>query len=150
VSLAGAAAGVSSAATAKDSYEWSATLVSFDSASSTAVFQARIETHANIEGLENFSDGDRLILTWTGRSWAAGVRGLAKNPALTPESLSLPVEYVSTEREGQYLNFRIPVPADSVAVIESFDPGTRVVGVSPRMATDWDSGVRHLRHYNDI
>lgn len=139
-----------SARTEHHDYEWSGTLVSFDEAARTAVVQARIETYAKIDGLDRFSAGDRLILTWTGRNWAAGVRGLAADPELTPETLSLPVEFVSTEREGRYLNFRIPVPAGAVDAIAAMEPGTRVTGMSPRMATDWNTAVRSLRHYNDI
>jgi len=131
-------------------YEWSATLVSYDEASRTAVVQARVESYVSIEGLDEFSDGDRLILTWTGRNWAAGIRGLAADPELTPETLSLPVEFVSTERDGQYVNFRIPVPANAADTIASMEPGTRVTGMSPRMATDWDTAVSSLRDYNDI
>ena len=131
-------------------YEWSATLISFDKASSTAVLQARIESYVTIDGLEEFSDGDRLILTWTGRSWAAGVRGLAPDPELTPDTLSLPVEFVSTERDGRYVNFRISVPANAVETLAAMEAGTRVTGTSPRMATDWKTGVSSLRHYNDV
>ena len=149
VFLGGTATSLGIAATSNDNYEWSGKLISFDPAAKTAVFQARIETHANIEGLDDYSDGDRLILTWTGRSWAAGVRGLSANPKLEPGTLSLPVEFVSTERDGQYLNFRVPVPAAAVDTIAKFEPGVRVTGISPKMATDWDSGVSMLRHYND-
>lgn len=131
-------------------YEWSATLVSFDQASETAVLQARVESYVTIEGLDEFSDGDRLILTWTGRNWAAGIRGLAADPDLTPETLSLPVEFVSTERDGRYVNFRIPVPVSAVATIAAMEPGTRITGMSPRMATDWDTAVSSLRDYNDV
>jgi len=149
VLLSSTAASLSFAATSKDSYGWSGKLISFDPGAQTAVFQARIETHANIEGLDDFSDGERLILIWTGRSWAAGVRGLSANPKLEPAALSLPVEFVSTERDGQYVNFRIPVPDAAVDTIATFEPGVRVTGISPKMATDWDSGVSMLRHYND-
>lgn len=131
-------------------YEWSATLVSFDEASMTAVVQARIESYVDIEGLDEFSEGQRLILTWTGRNWAAGVRGLSADPELTPDTLSLPVDFVSTESDGRYVNFRIPVPSDAVDAIATMEPGTRVTGMSPRMATDWDTAVSSLRDYNDV
>jgi hypothetical protein len=135
---------------AHKTYEWSANLISFDSATDTAVLQARVESYVQIPGLEDFSDGDRLILTWTGRTWAAGIRGLAEDPELTPDTLSLPVEFVSSERDGQYINFRVPVPAGSVDAIAGMEPGMRVTGVSPRMATNWTTGVSLLRHYNDV
>jgi hypothetical protein len=140
----------SSAQAEHHDYEWSATLISYDEASRTAVVQARIESYVSIEGLDEFSDGDRLILIWTGRNWAAGIRGLAADPELTPETLSLPVEFVSTERDEQYVNFRIPVPDSAVDTIASMEPGTRVTGMSPRMATDWDTSVSSLRDYNNI
>jgi hypothetical protein len=151
--LLGAAAFVSlssAAATSQQNYDWSATLVSFDKASKTAVLQARVESYAHIEGLDEFSDGDRLILSWTGRMWAAGIRDLSANPKLMPGTLSLPVEFVSSERDGQYINFRIQVPAGSVDTLAGMDPGTRVTGISPKMATAWGTGVTSLRNYNDI
>ena len=133
-----------------DVYEWSANLVSFDEATATAVFQARVETYANIEGLDDFSDGDRLILSWTGRSWAAGVRDLARDANLEEGTLALPVEFVSTEREGRYVNFRVPVPDAYLETIGAMEPGTRVTGVSPKTLADWGSSIGELRHYNDI
>ncbi len=131
-------------------YEWSATLVSFDEATNTAVFQAMVASHVAIDGLDSFVDGDRLILTWSGRTWASGIRGLAKDPVPTPDSLSLPVEFVSSEQDGRYINFRVPVPESAVEAISGFDAGTRVTGTSPRMAADWHNGVTALRHYNDV
>ena len=131
-------------------YEWSAELVSFDAATNTAEFRALVASHVEIDGLDTFSDGDRLILTWSGRSWASGIRGLARNPELTPETLSLPVEFVSSERDGRYIVFRIPVPENSVETISGMEAGMRVTGISPRMASNWDNGVNLLRHYNDV
>lgn len=133
-----------------DTYVWSATLVSVDREQMTAVVQARIEPYAEIEGLDTYADGDRLILSWTGRSWAAGVRDLARDPELAAGTLKLPVEFVSTEREGTYLNFRIHVPEAYVETIAAMEPGTRVTGYSPREITDWNGSIVRLRHYNDV
>lgn len=133
-----------------ETYEWSAKLVSFDSATNTAVVQALVESYVDIDGLDEFFDGDRLILTWTGRHWAAGIRSLDRDPDLTDSPLLLPVEFVSTELDGRYVNFRIPVPESARSEIAGFEPGTRVTGTSPRMATEWAKGVISLRHYNDI
>ena len=70
--LAGAAAaaaflGLTAAATSAempmdDVYDWSASLISVDQATGTAVFQARIEAYAHIGGLDSYKDGDRLTL----------------------------------------------------------------------------------------
>ena len=151
IGLAGSAALAATAMAAEhDSYEWSAQLVSFDEASATAVMQARVEGHARIDGLDRFADGDRLTLVWTGRTWAAGIRDLARNPELTPETLSLPVEFVSTERDGEYINFRVKVPAAAIDKLAAMDPGVRITAVSPKRTAAFDSGVISMRHYNDI
>lgn len=131
-------------------YEWSAKLVSFDETTNTAVLQERVASHIQIADLDSFTEGDRLILIWSGRSWASGIRDLAADPELTPDTLSLPVEFVSAERDGAYINFRIPVPQDAVAMMASFEDGVRITGTSPRMAADWNNSVLSLRHYNDI
>jgi hypothetical protein len=149
--LSSPAAVASEAETMRDeTYEWSANLISFDEAERSAVLQARVDTYRPIENLDEFAEGDQLILSWTGRFWASGIRGLARDPDLEPGTLALPVEFVSSERDGKYINFRIPVPADAVDAIADMDPGTRVTGTSPKMAMDWHEGVTMLRHYNDV
>ena len=62
ICLAGFAANAASMATDKDNYDWSATLVSFDKTTQMAVFQARIEEYPGIDNLDQFHDGDRLML----------------------------------------------------------------------------------------
>jgi hypothetical protein len=151
VGLAGAASAAGGANTALDEpYEWNAKLVSYDAATHTAVLEAMVEAYVRIDGLDKMADGDRLILTWTGRYWAGGIRSLEQNPSLTPSSLSLPVEFVSVEHDGRYVDFRIPVPESARGLLAGMEPGTRVTGVSPRMATDWAKGVISLRDYNDV
>jgi hypothetical protein len=149
--LAGAALGAASAYAAQaETYEWSASLVSFDAASGTAILQERVEAHAAIDGLDDFAEGERLTLVWTGRSWAAGIRDLVRDSDLDPEVLALRVEFVSSERDGRYINFRVKLPADSVDRIAAIGPGARVTGVSPRAVASWDQSVIALRPYNEI
>ena len=149
--LLAAAAGTSGArAATEETYQWSAQLVSFDAGSRTAVLEERVESHADITGLDGFADGDRLTLVWTGRSWAAGIRDLAQEPRLEPGTLTLPVEFVAAVRDGEYLRFRIRVPADAVERLAAMDPGVRVRGESPRSGGSFDEAVVTLRHYNDL
>lgn len=137
-------------AAAPEPYEWSASLISFDDATNTAVFRARVASHVKIDRIDSFEEGDRLILTWSGRLWASGIRDLARDPELTPDTLSLPVEFVSSEGDGKYIDFRVAVPESAVETISGLEAGMRVTGISPRMATDWHDGVLSLRHYNDV
>jgi hypothetical protein len=133
-------------------YEWSAVLVSLDQGSRTAVVRAPVATHAVLDNVEEFSAGDRVVLIWSGRISATAVYDLAVEPELAPGMLSLPVEFVSLASDdgGQYVDFRINVPAESVATLASFVPGHRITGISPEMATEWNTSVESLRHYNDV
>ena len=145
-----AASATAARAAAAENYEWSAKLVAFDAAAGTAVLQERVETHADIAGLDGFTDGEPLTLVWTGRSWAAGIRDLAREPELAPGALTLPVEFVSSERDGEYINFRIKVPASAIEKLAAMEPGVRVRGESPRSGASFDDAVISLRHYNDV
>lgn len=133
-------------------YEWSAVLVSLDQNARTAVVRARVASHAKIEGLDELSPGDRLTLVWSGKNWAGDVLDLAANPELEEGALTLPVEFVaqSSNDSGQYVDFRISVPAESVEQLASFTPGHRITGVSPRMAAAPAASVESIRHYNEV
>jgi hypothetical protein len=148
--FAGAASAVGVSAASDETYEWSAKLVSFDAASRTAVLEERVESHADIAGLDGFADGDRLTLVWTGRSWAAGIRDLARDPELAPGTLTLPVEFVASVRDGEYVQFRIKVPASAVEKLATIQPGMRVRGEALRSGGSFDAAVTELRHYNDV
>lgn len=149
----GGAASTANGQTADDadaSYTWTAYLVDFDDAEQTATLKARVASHADIENLDSFAAGERATLTWSGRQWAAGIRDLDRDTKLSTELLTLPVEFVASERDGEYIHFRVPVPDEVVATISGFEPGTALTGTSPRMEDDWDSAVIALRHYNDV
>ena len=69
-----------------NAYTWSAELVSFESRTNTAVVEARIESHASIDTLESFSEGERLILVWSGLNRAARSATSAGRRPATPTS----------------------------------------------------------------
>ena len=133
-------------------YEWSAVLVSVDQNARTAVVRARVASHAKIQGLDRFTPGQRLTLVWSGKNWAGDVLNLAANPQVEEGALTLPVEFVaqSSNDSGQYVDFRISIPADAVAKVASFTPGHRVTVVSPRApTTDRGASIMSIRHYNE-
>lgn len=134
---------------ADETYEWSAEVVRFDKSAETLTVRARIESYAPISDLSGYSEGQRLTLVWTGRSWAAGVRDVGVSPDLPEGALSLPIEFVHAD--DNYVTFRVHVPGGSVAKVAALEPGERVTGHSPRGDTpDWEAGVVSLRHYNDV
>jgi len=149
--LAGAVADAAEAGTPEGKpYEWSATLVSFDDTTNTAVFRESVTSQVNIEGVDQLREGDRIMLIWSGRLWASGIRDLEKSPALTADTLSLPVEFVSADGDGKTISFRVAVPEAAAETLAAIEPGMRVTGTSPRMATDWHHSIISLRHYNDV
>lgn len=133
-----------------DSYEWSAQMVAFDEAANLLTLKARVASHSGITGLEDFSDGDRLTLVWSGRHWASGIRDIAADPNLDAEALRMPIEFVDADSDGRYVTFRVPVPEASKERISEIVPGSRVTGMSPRGDSDWNGSVVSLRHYNDV
>jgi hypothetical protein len=138
------------AAAADETYDWSATLVSYDAPSGTAVLQARFETYVELPDLAGIEAGDRVTLVWTGRMWAAGVRDIVPGRDIPDQALALPVEFVATARDDNYVNFRIHVPESARADLAAFEAGTRLSAISPKQLGSWDSAVISLRHYNDI
>ncbi len=130
-------------------YEWSAELVAFDPASNTATVKARIVEHTDGVDLESLRAGDRATLTWSGISFAAGVRGLERGTGSSDERMSMPVEFVASELDGRYVVFKVPVPADSAGRIANLEPGTWVTATSPHRPANQTEAVVSIRPYND-
>lgn len=131
-------------------YTWSAMLVELDPNAETATVRSRIVSHAEIADLSAFSEGDRVTLTWSGFNWASGIRGLEPGADGPFGRFTLPVEFVSTELDGQYVNFKVPVPSGSLAEIESLPSGAWVTATSPHEPAGWDEAVADIRPYNDV
>ena len=74
---------------------------------------------------------------------------LSADPELTSDTLSLPVEFVESRGDGEHIDFRVNVPEDAVDTVASMQPGLRIRGVSPRMATEWATSIESLSHYNE-
>lgn len=147
--LAMAAVNPATADTANDTYTWSAELVSLDRNAGTVVVQASVVGDAAVD-FDRLDRGDRVTLTWSGISTAAGVRRVTDGPAPEADWLTLPVEFVSTELEGRYLRFAVPVPSDDVAKLASLSPGQWITATSPRRAASREEAVADMRPYNDV
>ena len=97
-----------------------------------------------------------LILT--GLFGLAGSNGMAlavdgdpsgsAGPAQATHSWS--AELVAVQRDGAYIDFRVPVPEDDLARIEAVEPGRWVTATAPRRTTDWASSVITIRSYTDV
>jgi len=138
------------AADGDSTYTWSAELVAFDEAAKTATLQARIVSHSEIEDFSAFSQGDQIMLTWSGAYDAAsGVRTLTHETSVDEgERFTMPVEFVSMEMDNRYVNFKVPVPGSDVAKVKSLAPGQWVTVTSPHEPGDQAEAVAGIRPYN--
>lgn len=148
----GEAAGQSakSAESAGATYTWSAELVAFDAASKTATVKAMLVSNPEKNDLAALKAGDDAVLTWSGLSTAAGIRALERGTSSSFDRMTMPVEFVSSELDGRYVAFKVPVPAKDAAALAKLDAGTYVTATSPLRAESADEAVISLRPYNDL
>ena len=73
--------------------------------------------------LAELHTGDRAVLTWSGLSTAAGVRAVQKGDKSSFDRMTMPIEYVSSELDGRYVTFKVPIPAANAAAIAKLKPG---------------------------
>jgi hypothetical protein len=144
-----AALPASAAHAANDTYTWSAQLVEVDEAARTITVESRLVSNADVD-FDALDDGDRVTLAWSGINTAAGVRRIMDGPAPDDDLLTLPIEFVSAERDEQYVRFKVAVPSDDLAKVASLQPGVWVTATSPRRAKRFEEAVADLRPYNDV
>jgi hypothetical protein len=147
--LVGAAVALAGDDAADSGYSWSAELVAFDAPSRTATLKAMVVGREPGD-LTDFGEGDAVILVWSGViSQASGIRSVTDGE-MSKERFAMAVEFVSTERDGRYVSFRVPIPAAAVGKIKSLKPGQSVLVTSPHAAIDRSAVVSTIREYTDI
>jgi hypothetical protein len=135
-------------APAKDSYTWSAELVAFDKATSTATVKSRLVEHSDHPtNLAALRAGDAAMLTWSGIETAAGIRAIERGSSSSFERMTLPIEYVSSEADGRYVSFKVQVPTQDVDAIAQLAPGAWVTATSPHRAKNPKEAVSSMRPY---
>ena len=134
-----------------DQYTWSAELVSFDQASKTLTAKVRVDNPADVQSL-HLMKGDPITLTWTGITWGAGIRGVARGheASASADALTLPAQYVGTDSEDNYITFQVPVPSASISKIQALKPVDWITATSRRQAADPNAAVVAIRGYNDV
>jgi len=138
------------AAAEEETYTWSAELVALDEANSTITVKSRVFNHAGIESLPELSAGDRVMLTWSGHFTASGIRTITPGTESDFDRFTMPVEFVASERDGRYVQFRVPIPSQDVTNIAALTPGRWVTGTSPHRPAGWDEAVTAIRAFTDV
>ena len=136
-------------ATDSASYSWSAELVAFDEQKGMATLKAMVVGHEPGD-LGDFNEGDAVILVWSGViSQASGIRAVTDGE-MSKERFAMSVKFVSTERDGRYVSFRVPIPEGDTVKIKALSPGEWVRATSPHAATDPAAVVSTIRGYTDV
>ena len=144
------AASADTGADSENLYTWSAQLVELDETAGTATVKSRVVGHADVGSLAELSEGDPVTIEWSGLTWASGVRGITPGTDTEADRFALPAEFVSTEMDGTYVTFRVPVPSDAVGRIRSVSPGEWVTLTSPHQPAGLEEAVVDARPYNDV
>jgi hypothetical protein len=131
-------------------YTWSAELVAFDAASNTITVKAMLVSNPQATDLSALSAGDRAVLTWSGLSTAAGVRAVERGNESSFDRMTMPIEYVSSELDGRYVSFKVPIPVKDAGAIAKLTPGTYVTATSPLRAKSAAEAVAAIRPYNEV
>jgi hypothetical protein len=135
--------------TENETYTWSAELVARDVQARTITVQSSVVSGAEID-FASLDGGDRVTLTWSGINTAAGIRRITEGTAPEDDRLTLPVEFVSSELDDRYVRFKVAIPSEALAKLESVQPGQYVTATSPRRAARREEAVVDVRPYNDV
>jgi hypothetical protein len=134
---------------ANETYTWSAELVEVDEPARTVTVQSRLVGDADVD-FDALDRGDRVTLSWSGITTAAGVRRIVDGQAPADDLLTLPIEFVSAEHDQQYVRFKVAIPSDDVAKVASLQAGSWITATSPRRGARFEEAVVDLRPYNDV
>ena len=80
---------------------------------------------------------------------AAGVRAVERGNTSSFDRMTMPIEYVSSELDGRYLSFKIPIPTKDAPAIAKLSPGAYVTATSPLRAKGASDAVTAIRPYSD-
>jgi hypothetical protein len=130
-------------------YTWFAELVAYNASTHTATLRARIVAYSDRP--TNFSRlhaGDSAMLTWSGISTAVGIRTIEPGKKASSERMTLPIEYVASDEQHEYVTFKIRIPAQDAPAIAKVKPGDYVTATSPQHATDAREAVIAIGPYS--
>ena len=131
-----------------DTYTWSAELVALDEMAKTITVKSRVVSHAEVGDLSAFTKGDHIMLTWSGAyGSASGVRYVTHDVEAKGELYTMPVEFVSSELDGRYITFKVPIPSSDVENIKSLMPGVWVRAMSPQQPSGLAEAIAEIRPY---
>ena len=130
-------------------YLWTAELVAFDEPSNTVTVKAPLVTNPEATDISALQPGDHAVITWYGLWTAAGVRAVERRNTSSFDRMTMPIEYVSSDLDGRYLLFRVPIPAKDAAAMAKVKAGTYVTATSPLRANSAGEAVISIKSYND-
>jgi hypothetical protein len=125
--------GAQSVQPTSETYSWSGELVRFDPNGRIITVKSRVVGDQALAELQNFTAGDRIVLTWSGfDTYADAILRAVRFDATKKwsEPFTFPVEFVAYESPRQYITFKFQVPVGSVDAVKSVKPGEWVTATS--------------------
>jgi hypothetical protein len=130
-------------------YTWFAELVGYDAPSHTATLKARVVAYSDRPtDFARLHAGDRAMLTWSGVETAVGIRTIEPGKKSSFDRMTLPIEYVSSDAQHEYVTFKVRIPAKDAGAIAKLKPGDYVTATSPLMADDAKTAVSAIGPYS--
>ena len=130
-------------------YTWFAELVAYDAPSHTATLKARVVAYSDHPtDFSSLHAGDRAMLTWSGVETAVGIRSIEPGKKSSFDRMTLPIEYVSSDAQHEYVTFKVRIPAKDAGAIAKLKPGDYVTATSPLMADDAKTAVSAIGPYS--
>jgi hypothetical protein len=146
---AGAATSAETPAEGVSAYTWFAELVAYDAASHTATLKARIVAYPDKPtDFSRLHAGDNAMLTWSGVETAVGIRAIEPGRKSSFDRMTLPIEYVSSDEQHEYVTFKVRIPQKDAGAIEKLKPGDYVTATSPLTTADARKAVSAIGPYS--
>jgi hypothetical protein len=130
-------------------YTWFAELVAYDAPSHTATLRARIVAYPDKPtDFSRLHAGDSAMLTWSGVETAVGIRAIEPGKKSSFDRMTLPIEYVSSDDQHQFVTFKVRIPAKDAGAIAKLKPGDYVTATSPLTAANAKAAVSAIGPYS--
>jgi hypothetical protein len=133
-----------------ETYSWSGELVGLDSTNRMLTVKSRVVGDQALAELPKLKAGDRIIITWSGfDTYADAILRVTPHNATAKwnEPFTFPVEFVAYESPAQYVTFKMRVPADSIAPLQSLKPGEWVTATSRHRPSTESEAIMAVNAY---
>ena len=168
----GAAATVTAAPAADETYRWHGELVALDEAAGTVALEAPVVAPDGLGAAADLQPGERIVITWAGfENQASGIRAVMRDdgadlsatrePAGSeasvdeaaaaeeePAAFVLRAAFLGFDADDGKLEFEAALPMESLGVVRALTPGAWVTATSLHQPTKSDAALLAVGAYS--